>query len=220
MVGLALRGLELTDPTKVVGFDQAAVLGGHGGDRRSEKVREDQGDNVTLIAKRGNAASYTLARLDRDGLDDLASKVRSKELSAHAAAIEAGWRKRLTPFEQIVRHYRLFSIHLRSLETEKAQLAVAQGHRELCAIFSAVRRSGYITPRKSVAGRYRTEAPAFGDPSRRDRASVGPGPLATRGRCAAAKLRQTVAIVPASCAAPAGPTSGERFVLIGKNPTW
>ena len=52
----------------------AVTLGQRGGDRRSEKARTDQGDNVTLKA-RGNSAPYLLARLDRDGHAELAADV-------------------------------------------------------------------------------------------------------------------------------------------------
>jgi hypothetical protein len=62
----------------------------HGGDRRSDKF---QGNAVPL--NRGNTANYLLARLERDR-PDLAAKVRAKELSAYAAAIEAGFRRRAT----------------------------------------------------------------------------------------------------------------------------
>ena len=51
-------------------FDQAVTLGKHGGDRKSEKAK-DQGDNVTL-KERGNSRAYILARLDRDGHAELA----------------------------------------------------------------------------------------------------------------------------------------------------
>jgi len=64
-----------------VPFAEAVKLGKHGGDRRSEKAKE-QGDNVTL--DRGNSASYTLARLDRDR-PELAERVRAGELSAIGA---------------------------------------------------------------------------------------------------------------------------------------
>jgi hypothetical protein len=43
--------------------------------------------------KRGTAAHW-LARLDRDQRDELAAKVRAGEMSANAAAIEAGFRKK------------------------------------------------------------------------------------------------------------------------------
>jgi hypothetical protein len=76
-----------TDPTKTV----AAVLGQHGGDRKSEKAKADQPDNHKL-EEYGTGRNYTLARLRRDR-PDLAARVRAGELSANAAAIEAGFRK-------------------------------------------------------------------------------------------------------------------------------
>lgn len=61
----------------------------HGGNRKSE---EFQGDNVTL-KRRGNDPTYTCRRLLRDH-PDLFERVKSGELSANAAAVEAGFRKR------------------------------------------------------------------------------------------------------------------------------
>lgn len=49
-------------------------------------------DNVTR-EKRGNSSSYGLQRLERER-PDLHERVRSGELSAHAAMVEAGFRKR------------------------------------------------------------------------------------------------------------------------------
>lgn len=76
-------------------------LGKQGGDRgtpRGEKGRftksdKPQGDNGTLRAGRGsNSRAYILDRLDRDD-PELATRVRSGELSASAAAIKAGFRE-------------------------------------------------------------------------------------------------------------------------------
>jgi hypothetical protein len=67
------------------------VLGKHGGDRRSEKAKADQGcDDTTL--KRGTA-EYWMARLKRDR-PDFAVRVRSGELTANAAAEQLRWRKK------------------------------------------------------------------------------------------------------------------------------
>jgi hypothetical protein len=52
------------------------------------------------ISHYGTNTAYTLARLDRDR-PDLAAQVRAGELSANAAAIKAGWRKKLSALEQI-----------------------------------------------------------------------------------------------------------------------
>jgi hypothetical protein len=69
------------------------ILGKHGGDRRSGAVK-DQVGNTKLISDGGTTRAYILARLDRDGHHELAAKVRAGELSANAAAIEAGFRKK------------------------------------------------------------------------------------------------------------------------------
>lgn len=69
------------------------VLQRHGGDRKSAEVKlgkQDQGSNATLI---GRGSTYTLARLRRDA-PELAQRVMAGELTANAAAIEAGFRKR------------------------------------------------------------------------------------------------------------------------------
>ena len=68
-------------------LEQMTVAGGHGGDRTA------QGDNITLISNpRGTSATHTLKRLKRDN-PELAERVVNGELSANAAAIEAGFRK-------------------------------------------------------------------------------------------------------------------------------
>lgn len=65
---------------------ETEALPAHGG------ARAEQGNNVTL-PKRGNASTYTLKRLKRDR-PDLAERVISGVMSANAAAIKAGFRKR------------------------------------------------------------------------------------------------------------------------------
>ena len=58
-------------------------------------------DNVmTLPAKQGNSRAYTLDRLQRER-PELFAQVEAGKLSANAAAIEAGWRKKLTAFERV-----------------------------------------------------------------------------------------------------------------------
>lgn len=60
-------------------------------------------DNVMMReAKQGNTRAYTLDRLKREK-SDLFDRVVAGELSANAAAIEAGWRKRPVALEVIVR---------------------------------------------------------------------------------------------------------------------
>ena len=76
-----------------------AEHGGTGANRFTGK-KEYRVDNVNSVQepKGGNGKTYTLRRLARDN-PDLLAKVESGELSANAAAIEAGFRKKLTPLE-------------------------------------------------------------------------------------------------------------------------
>ena len=68
-------------------------LPGHGGARTASKDAE-QGDNITLKeGERGTSKTYTLRKLARDR-PDLLDRVETGELSANAAAIEAGFRKK------------------------------------------------------------------------------------------------------------------------------
>lgn len=66
-----------------------------GGDRKSTEAKAerngDQVDNISL--NHGTQSTYLLARLDRDH-PALAARVRNHDLTAHAAAIEAGFRIR------------------------------------------------------------------------------------------------------------------------------
>ena len=91
-LGITTRQAESLIKSKP-GQQVGAVLKNHGGDRKSEEFtqQEDQGNNVTLKT-RGNNVEYTIARLRKEDRPDLAKKVEAGELSANAAAIEAGFR--------------------------------------------------------------------------------------------------------------------------------
>jgi hypothetical protein len=52
---------------------------------------------------RGNSRAYILARLDDGGHTKLAAKVRAGKMSALAAAIAAGFKKKPTPYEQVLK---------------------------------------------------------------------------------------------------------------------
>jgi hypothetical protein len=82
---------------------EAGALGGRG---------HKAADNVRSF---GNNPTYALKRLKRDR-PDLAEKVVRGELSAHAAAIGAGFRKKLTPLEIIFKQLPKLTEH------ERAQL--------------------------------------------------------------------------------------------------
>lgn len=57
-------------------------------------------DNVNRTASKGNSRAYTVTRLQREA-PELFAKVAAGEMSANAAAIEAGFRKRKTPLDQL-----------------------------------------------------------------------------------------------------------------------
>jgi hypothetical protein len=65
--------------------------------------KRETSDNVTnLDGGRGNTKSYTLSRLQQHH-PDLYERVKAKQLSANAAAKEAGFRKPPDPYQQMCR---------------------------------------------------------------------------------------------------------------------
>jgi hypothetical protein len=63
---------------------------------------DSDGDVITIKPRRGTNRAYLLGRLKRERRD-LFERVARKELTTHAAAIEAGFRKKLSALEQIRR---------------------------------------------------------------------------------------------------------------------
>lgn len=81
----AVRGLQLLNQDVPVSFAQAVTLGRRG--------RPKKGDEKVGNAKfNGSTQAYNVARLERDD-PELAQAVRRGEISAHAAAVQAGIRK-------------------------------------------------------------------------------------------------------------------------------
>src|SRR4029450_2164991 len=79
---------------------EAQQLLAHGGDRHSVEFKQlaqhggqRQRDIVTL--KRGNQSAYIRARLERDGHTELLEKIERGEVTAHAVAVQLGWRTRM-----------------------------------------------------------------------------------------------------------------------------
>jgi hypothetical protein len=73
-----------------------------GGDQVSKeaRARQSNADNVSIAPKHGNSRAYTLDRLQREQ-PELFTQVEAGKLSANAAAIEAGFRRKLTAFERV-----------------------------------------------------------------------------------------------------------------------
>ncbi len=76
---------------------QRRVLGANGTNQHSEGF----GNTKPSVSQDGSTVGYILARLDRDGHTKLAAEVRAKTISANAAALQVGYRKKPTPLEII-----------------------------------------------------------------------------------------------------------------------
>jgi len=96
-IQIAVDWLELNPPTEPVGLETAIKLARQG----RPKKGEEKGGVATFSASQRNTKAHILARLERDGHDELAAKVRSDEMSANAAAHQIGYRKKLPPLEKI-----------------------------------------------------------------------------------------------------------------------
>jgi hypothetical protein len=89
-VECALSALESIKPDWAIPFREAVNLGKNG---QYGKGRPKP-DSFANSKANGTTIDYTLARLDRDQ-PELAAQVRAGKLSANAAAIQAGFRKRM-----------------------------------------------------------------------------------------------------------------------------
>lgn len=90
----------IKDQPEVLALWREAITPRHGGDRVGGNA-PSKSDNITLDG-RGTSKSYTLDRLKRER-PDLFRRVCDREMSAHRDAIEAGFRKQPTPFEQVAK---------------------------------------------------------------------------------------------------------------------
>lgn len=84
----------IRDDAEVLAMWREAMKPGQG-------TRTDLGDNVTQVEKpKGNSRSYAVSRLQRES-PELFAKVAAGEMSANAAAIKAGFRRRKTPLDTL-----------------------------------------------------------------------------------------------------------------------
>jgi hypothetical protein len=94
-----IRNLCRDDPAALDALDRVTQRPTRG-DRKSEDFSVD---NVNADSRpAGNSRDAALRRLRRDR-PDLHRRVVDRELSCHAAMVEAGFRKRLTALEQVLR---------------------------------------------------------------------------------------------------------------------
>jgi hypothetical protein len=95
-------------------------------------VHVGDGDNVTIKPERGNARAYTLARLKRER-SDLFKQVTAGKLSANAAAITAGWRKKLTPLDTAIRAFERLARCAKSRQGGEPRVGVSSDAGALAA---------------------------------------------------------------------------------------
>ena len=115
-VDWAAQGLEIVGRNKPVSFEKAKALGRPGGARNIEGrnqysgPKEEDGHSCNYKKERkpgeNTNAEYIAARLARDAeTDAVAADVKARyeagELSAHAAAVEMGWRKQRTQLDKL-----------------------------------------------------------------------------------------------------------------------
>lgn len=105
-VAWAIDGLRRLKPDEPIKFQKAIALGKQGRTEdapRDEKGRylKSKGDNIT-VGRGTTGRAYILARLERDGYAELAEKVRTKAISARAAAKAAGLVRDKTVLEQLL----------------------------------------------------------------------------------------------------------------------
>ena len=50
LVDLAVKGLEISDPSKATGWDRAVVLGGYGGDHGVARKRNEKGSSCQAMS--------------------------------------------------------------------------------------------------------------------------------------------------------------------------
>jgi hypothetical protein len=93
-----------------------ATTAQHGGDRTSKA------DVISLEPRHGTDRAYLLGRLKRER-PDLFRQVVKKELSAHAAAIEAGFRKKPSALDQIRRLWLRLSSEERAVFAEEIHVS-------------------------------------------------------------------------------------------------
>jgi hypothetical protein len=103
MVQWALNGLRQLKPHEAIPYKRAIELGRPGGDRGNQHTGGKRHSRNTRMASLGESDNrvYVLARLQRDGEANLIARIYAGELSAHAAALQMGYRKQKTALEHL-----------------------------------------------------------------------------------------------------------------------
>jgi hypothetical protein len=96
----------IKDDAKLLAMWRAEITG-------KKHVHRSDTDNISIKPKHGTSRAYTLDRLKREQ-PDIFARVVAGELTANAAAIEAGFRKSATPLDSLRRAWRKASAEQRA----------------------------------------------------------------------------------------------------------
>jgi len=88
---------------------------------RPKKNESEKGSNTTFSSR---GADYIRARLERDGKTELLGKIEQGEISAHSAAIEAGYRNRMISHRPTVEGF-IAAAHAHLAPEQRLQLKEA-----------------------------------------------------------------------------------------------
>lgn len=102
----------IKDEPEVLAMYREAMKGKPG---RPPKEHDKNSSNTTGFTTEDRGKAYTLSRLQRES-PELFQQVCDGELSANAAAIQAGFRKKPSPEELAVRHFRKAENKLQTLK--------------------------------------------------------------------------------------------------------
>ena len=101
LVQWAVNGLRTLKPDEPIPFARAVELGKHGGDHGNQHTGGKRQVCNTNLASASTGRAYLLARLRRDGHNGLLQQIEAGDLSAHAAALQVGYRKQKTALQQL-----------------------------------------------------------------------------------------------------------------------
>jgi hypothetical protein len=112
----------IKDDTEILALFRKATTRGKGQPKKSN------GDIITIKPERGTSRAYLLERLQRERRD-LFNKVLADELSANAAAIEAGFRPKTITVrvDKVENALRILLKHFTASEIEKGLISLSSG---------------------------------------------------------------------------------------------
>jgi phage N-6-adenine-methyltransferase len=95
---LYMEELGADEPVLTQAKEEQQLRAKAGAPEGNQNAAKNKPDNVRIVSEAqsyGNSAAYIRARLERDGKTELLARIQRGEISAHRAAIEAGFRQQI-----------------------------------------------------------------------------------------------------------------------------